>query len=120
MNKLAMKKAREFRRKMRVKRKLKTSTEKPRLCITKSNKNIIVQIIDDTRHHTLVAASTIDKDFPMRNKNNIKSAKELGKIIAQRAAQKGIKKLVFDRNGNIYHGRVKAFADAARESGLEF
>lgn len=120
MNKIAMKKAREFRRKMRVKRKLKTGPDKPRLCITKSNKNIFVQIIDDSRSHTLVAASTLEKDFPMRSRKNKESAKALGKVIAERALQKGIKKIVFDRNGNIYHGRVKAFADSARESGLEF
>ena len=120
MNKIAMKKAREFRRKMRVKRKLKTGPDNPRLCITKSNKNIIVQIIDDSRSHTLVAASTLEKDFPLRNKKNKESAKALGKVIAERALQKGIKKIVFDRNGNIYHGRVKVFADSAREGGLEF
>ncbi len=120
MNKLAIKKARELRRKMRVKRKLKTSLEKPRLCITKTNKNIIVQVIDDTKGHTLIAASTLEKDFPMRNRNNIEAAKALGKMLAEKAVQKGIKKIVFDRNGNIYHGRVKAFADAARENGLEF
>jgi len=120
MNKLAVKKAREFRRKMRVKRKLKISQEKPRLCITKTNKNIVVQVIDDLKGHTLAAASTLDKDFSMRNKNNIEAAKALGKVIAEKAIQKGIKKIVFDRNGNIYHGKVKAFADAARENGLEF
>lgn len=120
MNKLAKIKARAFRRKMRVKRKLKVSSDRPRLCFSKSNKYLTVQVIDDTKGHTLVYATTMEKDFPLRGKKNIEAAKELGKILAQRALAKGITKVVFDRNGNLYHGKVKAFADAAREAGLEF
>ena len=120
MNKLATRKKRDFRRKMRVKRSLMTGKGRLRLCVSKSNKNIIVQIIDDSRGHTLVAATTLEKEFPMRNRLNIESAKALGKVIAERAVQKGIKQVVFDRNGYLYHGRVKALADAARENGLEF
>jgi large subunit ribosomal protein L18 len=120
MNKFAVIKAREFRRKMRVKRKLKTGQDRPRLCFTKTNKHLIVQVIDDLKGHTLVCASTMEKDFPLKGKKNIDAAKELGKILASKALQKGLKKVVFDRNGNIYHGKVKAFADAAREAGLEF
>jgi len=91
------------------------------MCISRSNKNFYVQIIDDSKGHTLVSASTLEKDFPITNhRSNKAAAKELGKIIAQRAVAKNIKQVVFDRNGYLYHGKIKEFADAARENGLEF
>lgn len=121
MNSLEQKKIRLRRRKLRIKRKLQTSAERPRLCISRSNKHFRVQIIDDTKGVTLVAASTCDKAFPdMKNRGNSAAAKELGKLLAEKAKQSGITAVVFDRNGLLYHGKIKAFADAARESGLTF
>ena len=121
MDKLALKKKRFSRRRIRVKKKVRKNTELFRLCISRSNKNFFVQIIDDTKGHTLVASSSLAQDFPeMKNRGNIEAAKTLGKILAEKAVAKGIKKVVFDRNGYLYHGKIKAFADAARENGLEF
>ncbi|MGQ9842753.1 MAG: 50S ribosomal protein L18 [Spirochaetota bacterium] len=121
MNRLKLKKVRYMRRRMRVKSKIRTNTQRPRMCISRSNKNFYVQIIDDSKGHTLVSASTLEKDFPIsKNRCNKVAAKELGKIIAQRAVAKNIKQVVFDRNGYLYHGKVKEFADAARQNGLEF
>ena len=121
MDKIALKKKRITRRRFIIKKKIGTNKEMPRLCINKYNSNLYAQIIDDQKQHTLVALSTLSKDFPaMKNKANKEGAKMLGKMLAEKAVNAGIKKVVFDRNGYIYHGRVKAFADAARESGLEF
>jgi large subunit ribosomal protein L18 len=119
MNKLKVKKARLMRRKLRAKRKLKTSM-RPRLCITRTNKYIYAQIIDDSKGHTEVFASSLEKDFPVAKRCNIAAATALGKILAERSQKKGIKTVVFDRNGRLYHGRVKAFAESARKNGLEF
>jgi large subunit ribosomal protein L18 len=121
MDKLSLKKTRQNRRRMRVKRKIKLVHNRLRLCISRTNRGFFVQIIDDTKGHTLVSASTMDKDFPaMKNRGNKAAAKELGKLLASRAGQQGIKSVVFDRNGFLYHGKIKEFADAAREHGLEF
>lgn len=91
------------------------------MCISRSNKHFRVQIIDDRAGVTLVAASTLDKEFPeMKNRGNITAAQALGKLIAEKAKQRGVTTIVFDRNGMLYHGKIKAFADAARESGLTF
>jgi large subunit ribosomal protein L18 len=120
MNKLAMQKKRTIRRRLRIKQKIKRS-ENPRLCLSRSNKNFYAQIIDDQKGHTLVALSTLSKDFSdLKNRGNIEAAKQLGKKVAEIALSKGIKSVVFDRNGYLYHGKVKAFADSARENGLEF
>ena len=92
-----------------------------RLCISKHTMNLYAQIIDDEKQNTLVAMSTLAKEFPaMKNKANKEAAKVLGKMLAEKAIKAGIKKVVFDRNGYKYHGKVKALADAARENGLEF
>ena len=121
MERIQLKKKRFTRRKLHVKRNLHSQTERPRLCIFRSNKNLYAQIIDDSKGHTLVAASTIEKGFPeMKNRKNIEAAKILGGIISERAIKKKIKKVIFDRSGYLYHGRIKAFADTAREKGLEF
>ena len=107
------------RRHKRVRTKISGTTECPRLAVAKTNKNIIAQIIDDTKGETLVYVSTMDKDI--RNKKaNIEAAKEIGTTIAKKAASKKIKTVVFDRGGYIYHGVVKELAEAAREGGLEF
>ncbi|MDY0874429.1 50S ribosomal protein L18 [Dongia rigui] len=111
------------RRKARVRTSLrKNAIGRPRLSVFRSGMHIYVQIIDDVNGSTLAAASTVDKELKGKLKTgaNIDAAKAVGKLIAERAATKGIKEVVFDRGGYIYHGRVKALADAAREGGLAF
>ncbi|HHW48513.1 MAG TPA: 50S ribosomal protein L18 [Clostridiaceae bacterium] len=111
-----------LRRHERVRKKVKGTPERPRLNVFRSLTNIYAQIIDDTTGHTLVAASTLDKALKGKLKygGNKEAAAEVGKLIAEKALEKGIKKVVFDRGGYLYHGRVKALAEAAREAGLEF
>lgn len=106
------------KKKMRIRKKVTGSLERPRLCIFRSTKHIYAQIIDDTKGATLVSASTVDVDG-LKNAN-INTAKAIGAEIAKRALVKNIKSVVFDRNGYLYHGRVKALADGAREGGLSF
>ena len=96
-----------------------TSTT-PRLCVFRSNKQISAQIIDDDARTTLVSASSLDKDLKIKNGSNVEAAKVVGKAIADKATKAKITKVVFDRGGYLYHGRVKALAEAARENGLEF
>ncbi len=107
---------------MRIRKKITGTPERPRLNVFKSSKNIYAQIIDDSKGVTLVSASTIDTALKgsVNNGGNIEAAKEVGKLIAQRAVEKGVKLIVFDRGGYVYHGRVKELADAARAEGLEF
>ena len=112
-------KAERERRHIRVRRKISGTTECPRLAVSKSNKNIIAQIIDDSKAETLAYESTLDKDIKTK-KANKEAAKEVGTLIAKKALDKKIKTVVFDRGGFIYHGVVKELADAAREAGLEF
>ena len=107
------------RRHARVRTKVSGTAERPRLCVYRSNSNLYAQIIDDVAGNTLVAASTLDKEVKAK-KSNIEAAKEVGALIAKRAAAKNIKTVVYDRSGYIYHGVVKALAEAAREGGLEF
>ena len=106
------------RRHARVRAKLSGTAEAPRLCVYRSNKNIQAQIIDDTKGVTLVASSSMT--LKLENGSNVDAAKLVGKDIAEKALAKKIKKVVFDRSGYIYHGRVKALAEAAREAGLDF
>jgi large subunit ribosomal protein L18 len=94
--------------------------ERPRLAVFRSVKHIYAQVIDDRKGHTVVAASSIEKESAAGKGGNVAGAKEVGRIVAERAKEKGITKVVFDRGGYLYHGRVKALADAAREAGLEF
>lgn len=111
------------RRKSRVRRTLKAnSTGRPRLSVHRSSKNIYVQVIDDAQGKTLAAASTLEKDLKSSLKTGADkaAAAAVGKLIAERAIEAGVKDVVFDRGGFIYHGRVKALADAAREGGLNF
>jgi large subunit ribosomal protein L18 len=103
----------------RIRKKLQGTAERPRLNVYRSLNHIYVQVIDDMHGKTLVSASTAEGE-QKKTGGNITAAKELGKAIAERAKAKGITKVVFDRGGYIYHGRVKALADAARESGLQF
>jgi large subunit ribosomal protein L18 len=107
------------RRHARIRKKVSGTSERPRLSVYRSEKNIYAQIIDDVTQVTLVAASSLDKDFNGVGSNKA-AAKEVGKLVAQRAIEKGIKSVVFDRGGFIYHGRIQELAEAAREAGLEF
>ncbi|WAM32438.1 50S ribosomal protein L18 [Caldicellulosiruptor naganoensis] len=106
----------------RIRKKVFGTAERPRLCVYKSLKYIYAQIIDDEKGHTLVAASSLEPEIKSRlsSTKSIEAAQYVGKVIAERAKEKGITKVVFDRGGYPYHGRVKALADAAREAGLEF
>ena len=118
INKQARSESRELRHK-RVRTKISGTSERPRLSVYRSNKGIYAQVIDDVAAKTLVAASTLDKEVKTKA-SNIEAAKEVGDLIAKRAIKAGIKTVVFDRGGYIYHGKIKALAEAAREAGLEF
>ena len=104
----------------RVRAKVSGTKEMPRLNVFRSNSNIFAQIIDDEASKTLVSASSIDKELKLENGGNAEAAVKVGELLAKRAKQAKITKVVFDRGGYLYHGRVKALADAARENGLEF
>lgn len=110
------------RRHRRVRRKVSGTAERPRLAVFRSNQHIYAQAIDDTAHHTLVAASTQDPALKvdLSSGATCEASAQVGKLVAERLLQQGIKSVVFDRGGNLYHGRIKALADAAREAGLEF
>ena len=105
----------------RIRKKIAGTPERPRLNVYKSNANIYAQIIDDTTGATLISASTLDGELKesCQGKANVESAKAVGKLVAERAMDKGIEMVVFDRSGYIYHGKVQALADAAREAGLK-
>src|SRR5574341_755290 len=109
-------------RHQRVRMKISGTPARPRLNVFRSDKHIYAQVIDDTAGHTMVAASTIDAEVrkAMKGKNKVDQAKVVGKLVAERALDAGLKQVVFDRGGYQYHGRVRALADAAREAGLEF
>ena len=114
----------EIRRKkhMKLRNRFSGTAERPRLAVFRSNNHMYAQIIDDTVGNTLVAASTLEKDVKaeLEKTNNVDAAAYLGKVIAQKALDKGIKTVVFDRGGFIYQGKIQALADAAREAGLKF
>ena len=110
------------RRKLRVRKKISGDQERPRLSVFRSSKHIYAQIVDDTKGGTLAHASTLSKELKgqLDGKNKTDEAKAVGKLLGEIAKKKGITKVAFDRNGFIYHGRIKALADAAREAGLQF
>lgn len=114
----------EVRRKKhkRIRNRFSGTAERPRLSVFRSNKHMYAQLVDDNARHTLAAASTVEKDIQaeLEKTNNIEAASYLGKVIAKRALDKGITTVVFDRGGFLYHGKIKALADAAREAGLKF
>ncbi|PNS00012.1 50S ribosomal protein L18 [Petrotoga miotherma DSM 10691] len=116
------KKALRRKRHLRVRKKVRGTREKPRLTVFKSQKHIYAQIIDDTKGVTLVSASTTQKQLKEKLEKtwDENAAKEVGKLIAEKAKEKGITEIVFDRSGYKYHGKVKALAEAARETGLKF
>ena len=104
----------------RIRKKISGTTERPRLAVFRSLNHIYAQVIDDSKGETLVAASTTESEFRGKSGGNVEAAKAIGKLIADRAKEKGISRVVFDRGGYIYHGRVLTLAQAAREAGLEF
>ena len=112
-------KGQRVKRHARVRGKISGTAEKPRLCVYRSENNIYAQIIDDVAGNTLVSASTVEKSFE-GNGSNAEAAKKVGSVLAERALKKGIEDVVFDRGGYIYHGRVQALAEGAREGGLKF
>ena len=107
---------------VRVRKKVTGTSDRPRLNVYRSNKNIYAQLIDDQKGITIVSASSLEQAVKEKHSNgsNTAAANEVGRLIAKRAAEKGIESVVFDRSGYIYHGRVKSLADGARESGLRF
>lgn len=111
-----------MKRKKRVKSRIQGTSERPRLNVFRSLKHIYAQAIEDTTGKTLVSASTLSPELKgnLRNAGNVEAAKKVGELIAKKCLEKGIQQVVFDRNGNLYHGRVKALAEAARSSGLIF
>jgi large subunit ribosomal protein L18 len=110
------------RRHRRVRKDVNGSTARPRLAVFRSHQHIYAQVIDDVEQHTIVAASSLEPELKSRltSGGNATAAVEVGKLVAERAKAKGIETVVFDRGGNLYHGRVQALADAAREAGLNF
>ncbi len=122
MDKQKLKREKLARRQRRVRGKISGTAARPRLRVTRTNTNIYAQVIDDVTARTLVSASSIDAEFKASGKNggNIEGAAEVGKLVAERALAAGIDTIVFDRGGRLYHGRVKALAEAAREAGLKF
>ncbi|MBV9076149.1 MAG: 50S ribosomal protein L18 [Methylobacteriaceae bacterium] len=120
---MAEKQGAEDRRKARVRRAIrKAANGRPRLSVFRSSKQIYAQVSDDARGHTLAAASTLEKDLRANLKTgaDIAAAQAVGKLVAERAKEAGVSQVIFDRSGYLYHGRVKALADAAREGGLDF
>ncbi len=116
------KRERRLRKHRRVRKKVFGTSERPRLAVFKSLKHMYAQIIDDTKGHTLVSASTLDPEVreSIKGLTKTEAARVVGEVIAKRAIEAGIKKVVFDRGGFIYHGRIKAVAEGARKGGLEF
>jgi large subunit ribosomal protein L18 len=108
------------KRHLRIRKRVVGTAVCPRLNVFRSSKHIYAQLIDDTTGHTLAAASSLDKELGLKSGGNIEAAAAVGTLIAKRAQEKGLTEVVFDRGGYLYHGRVKALADAAREAGLQF
>ncbi|MBP2002649.1 large subunit ribosomal protein L18 [Paenibacillus shirakamiensis] len=111
-----------LKRHLRVRKKIQGTAERPRLNVYRSAKHIYAQLIDDVAGVTLASASTVDKELTenIKNGGSVESARQVGELIAKRAQAKDVKNVVFDRGGYLYHGRIQALADAAREAGLEF
>ncbi|MDR1180029.1 MAG: 50S ribosomal protein L18 [Spirochaetales bacterium] len=119
MDRIELKNAQRSRRKLRVRKKIYGTPERPRMTVFRSNKHIYVQIVDDTTGKTLVAASNLEKELAAV-KNTVAEAGKIGEAAGQRMKQANITKVVFDRNGYLYHGVIKAVADGARKAGIEF
>ena len=119
IKKISRKEVREKKHR-RLRNKINGTAEIPRLCVFRSNKHIYAQVIDDVKGNTLVAASTLDKDIDIEKTNDVAAAKAVGQNIGKKCIEKGINAVVFDRGGYVYHGKVKALADGAREAGVKF
>ena len=122
MNAATLKRQARLKRKKRIRKKLSGTAERPRLSVFRSARYIYAQVVDDVSGHTLVSASSLEKAIQAKNdfENNVAVARFVGKLVGERAAGKGIQSVVFDRNGFLYHGRVKAVSEGAREAGLDF
>jgi large subunit ribosomal protein L18 len=119
LQKMLEKDRKQLRRKIHIRKGISGTLERPRMTVTRSNRNLSVQVIDDTKGHTLVSASSLEKD--LKNiKATVAGAAQLGEIVGKRLLEKNIKTIVFDRNGYLYHGIVKALADGARKAGINF
>ncbi|MCL2269715.1 MAG: 50S ribosomal protein L18 [Treponema sp.] len=119
LRKMLEKDRKRFRRKVHIRKRVSGTPARPRMTVTKSNRRLSVQVIDDTKGHTLASASTLEKDL-REIKPTVAGAAQLGEIVGKRLLEKDIKTVVFDRNGYLYHGVVKALADAARKTGILF
>jgi large subunit ribosomal protein L18 len=108
------------KRHLRIRKRLFGTAVRPRLNVFRSSKHIYAQLIDDVNGHTLAAASSLDKELGLKNGANVEAATAVGALIAKKAQEKGLTEVVFDRGGYLYHGRIKALAEAAREAGLQF
>ena len=120
MNSAKYKRDARIKRHARVRKHVRGTAERPRLAVYRSNKHISAQVIDDRAGRTLVAASTLEPDLKSGGTSNKDAARHVGQLVAQRARDAGVERVVFDRGGFLYHGRVAAVAEAAREAGLEF
>jgi large subunit ribosomal protein L18 len=120
MNKQKLKSKRLERRKFGIRRSLSGTLERPRLSVFRSAKHIYAQVIDDIAGHTLASSSSAEEGLGLKHGANVAAATAVGDSIAKKAMEAGVKRVAFDRNGRVYHGRVKALADAARKAGLEF
>ena len=114
------KNANRIKRHKRLRNRISGTAMRPRLSVYRSSKHIYAQLIDDEASNTLLSASPLDKSLDLENTGNIEAAKAVGTAIANKAKEKGIEEVVFDRSGYVYHGKIKALADAAREAGLKF
>ncbi|MDR1626409.1 MAG: 50S ribosomal protein L18 [Spirochaetia bacterium] len=119
MDRIELKKAQRSRRRFRVRKKIYGTPERPRMTVFRSNRHVYIQVIDDTAGKTLVSASNLEKELASV-KNTVGEAGKIGEVVAQRMKQANITKVVFDRNGYLYHGVIKAVADGARRAGIEF
>ena len=119
LRKMLEKDRKRLKRKVHIRKKISGTAERPRMTITRSNRAISIQIIDDTKGHTLASASTLEKDL-RGLKANVAGAGQLGEVMGKRLVEKNIKTVVFDRNGYLYHGLIKALADGTRKAGIEF
>jgi large subunit ribosomal protein L18 len=119
-DKLVKKAQRLQRRKYQIRKDLAGTPDRPRLSVYRSGKHIYAQVIDDLAGKTLAASSSVEKELGLKHGSNVAAAKAVGTKVAEKAKAAGVKKVAFDRNGRMYHGRIKALADAAREGGLQF
>jgi large subunit ribosomal protein L18 len=119
LRKMVEKDRKRLKRKVHIRKGLSGTAERPRMTVTRSNRALSIQIIDDARGHTLASASTLEKDLKAI-KVTVEGAAQLGEVIGKRLLEKNIKTVVFDRNGYLYHGRIKALADGARKAGIQF